>query len=204
MAWNREHLNPDKRTGAPLGPQGPQAQQSALTWSVMAMRETTERLGRISARDRPQAFAVIGEAVWWVTIVDATLVRYHPEAYESALAALPRAQRMVTDGTFAGLRFVRNRMGYYSDHLDFIEPRPAAEGDRDVPVTAWTWKGLPEPAVETMAPRGQAWEMSRYRAYQDHLAGHAVGETFERAAAFLTTLASRGTDGPGELSASGH
>jgi len=45
---------------------------------------------------------------------------------------------------------------------------------------------LPEPCMDSMAPRGQAWEMSRYRAYQDRLAGHTVGETFTRAAAFLT------------------
>ena len=32
---------------------------------------------------------------------------------------------------------------------------------------------------------GQAWEMSRYRAYQAHLAGHTVGETLGRATAFL-------------------
>jgi hypothetical protein len=189
VAWNREHVNPDKRIGSLLGPEntdGPQTEETALGWSIIAMRETTERLGRVRSGDRPQAFAVIGEAVWWVTIVDATLVRYHPEAYDRALAGLPDAQRLMTEGTFAGLRFVRNRMGYYADHSDFIEPRAAADGDRDAPITDWTWKKLPQPAVEAMAPRGQAWEMSRYRAYQDRLAGHTVGETFQRAAAFLT------------------
>ncbi len=37
------------------------------------------RLGG-SARDLdlPQALAVISEAVWWVTMVDATVIRYHP------------------------------------------------------------------------------------------------------------------------------
>jgi hypothetical protein len=189
VAWNREHVNPDKRIGARLGPgntEGPQTEETALAWSIIAMRETTERLGRVRARDRPQAFAVIGEAVWWVTIVDATLVRYHPEAYDRALAGLPAAQRLVTEGTFAGLRYVRNRMGYYADHSDFIQPRATASGDRDAPIADWAWKTLPEPCVESMAPRGQAWEMSRYRAYQDRLAGHSVGETFARAAAFLT------------------
>jgi hypothetical protein len=182
-------MDPDKRVGARLGPEnsdGPRSQETALTWSIIAMRETTERLGKVRARDRPQAFAVIGEAVWWVTIVDATLVRYHPEAYDRALAALPGAQRPLTEGTFAGLRYVRNRMGYYADHSDFIQPMAGADGNRDAPITDWTWKGLPEPAVESLAPRGQAWEMSRYRAYQDRLAGRTVGETFQRAAAFLT------------------
>jgi hypothetical protein len=189
VAWNREHVNPDKRIGARLGSgttDDPQTEETALGWSIIAMRETTERLGRVRAGDRPQAFAVIGEAVWWVTIVDATLVRYYPEAYDRALAGLPGAQRLVTEGTFAGLRFVRNRMGYYADHSDFIQPRATAGGDRDAPITDWTWKTLPEPCVESMAPRGQAWEMSRYQAYEDRLAGRTVGETFSRAAAFLT------------------
>jgi hypothetical protein len=189
VAWNRENVSPDKRGGAGWGGQhasDPQTQESALAWSLIAMRETADRLGKVQARDRPQAFAVIGEAVWWVTIVDATLVRYHPEAYDSALTSLPCPQRLVTEGTFAGLRFVRNRMGYYADHSDFIQPCAGADGDRDAPITDWTWKTLPAPRVETMAPRGKAWEISRYQAYQDRLAGHTVGETFQRAAAFLT------------------
>jgi hypothetical protein len=189
VAWNREHVHPDKRIGARLGSENtddPQTEVTALAWSIIAMRETTERLGRVRAGDRPQAYAVIGEAVWWVTIVDATLVRYYPEAYDRALAGLPDAQRQMTEGTFAGLRFVRNRMGYCEDHSDFIQPCAGADGHRDAPITHWTWKAMPEPAVETMAPRGQVWELSRYRAYQDRLAGHTVGETFARAAAFLT------------------
>jgi hypothetical protein len=205
VAWNREHVNPDKRVGVRLEVEdGGEAstQETALAWSIIAMRETTQRLGRVMARDRPQAFAVIGEAVWWVTIVDATLVRYHPEAYDGVLVGLPGAQRQVIEGTFGGLRFVRNRMGYYADHADFIQPREGANGGRDAPITAWTWKALPEPPVETMAPRGQAWEMSRYRAYEDYLDGHTVGETFQLAADFLT-LASRTADDPGESGESG-
>jgi hypothetical protein len=37
-----------------------------------------------------------------------------------------------------------------------------------------------------MAPvGGRAWEMTRYQAYEAQLAGHSIGETFGRAAAFL-------------------
>jgi hypothetical protein len=50
---------------------------SALQWAVTAMSDTTDRLPRARVWDRPRAFALIGEAVWWVTIVDATLVRHH-------------------------------------------------------------------------------------------------------------------------------
>ena len=48
---------------------------TALLWSITAMSDTAERLPRARSWDRPRAFAVIGESVWWVTIVDATLVR---------------------------------------------------------------------------------------------------------------------------------
>ena len=57
----------------------PAAGVSALAWSITAMSDTTERLARVRTADQPRAFVVIGEAVWWVTMVDATLVRHHPE-----------------------------------------------------------------------------------------------------------------------------
>ena len=198
VAWNRENwnqVNPDRQQwGTENWEQGTagglRSEASALGWAIIAMRDTTERLGKVKAGDRPQAFAVIGEAVWWVTIVDATLVRYHPDAYDHALAGLPAARRRLTESTFAGLRFVRNRMGYYADHADFIQPRRSDDGEHDAPITAWTWKALQSPTMESLPPRGQKWELSRYRAYQNCLAGRTIGETFDRAAAFLT-LASR-------------
>jgi hypothetical protein len=45
---------------------------------------------------------VIGEAVWWVTIVDATLVRHHLDVYDGALAARPPAERRLIEGTLGG------------------------------------------------------------------------------------------------------
>lgn len=71
---------------------------------------------------------------------------------------------------------------------DFIQPEENRSGP-DRGVTAWTWRSLPEPALGSLPPRGQAWEMTRYRAYQAQLAGHTIGETFGRAAAFLKLAA---------------
>ena len=178
-AWNREH------TG------GDDAGDSALTWSVTAMTETTGRLARLQVSDPPQAFAVISEAVWWVTIVDATLVRYHPAAYGQALAAQPPARRQRTETTFAGLRFVRNQMGYHTAPSQFIQPGAGGCG----PVAQWSWKPLPPPALAGLPPRRADWEMSRYHAYQAQLAGQPLGRAFQQAAAFLTqaaTAAARG------------
>jgi hypothetical protein len=196
VAWNRENWNKVNSDQPKWGSEnwadaagGPQRSgASALSWAVTAMEDTTERLGRARAGDRAQAFAVIGEAVWWVTIVDATLVRYYPDDYDDALAGLAAAQRLATETTFGGLRFVRNRMGYYADHADFIEPRAGSGDGSDAPITDWTWRPLPPPAVATLPPRGQEWELSRYQAYRDLLAGHSIGETFDRTSAFLNLV----------------
>ena len=160
-----------------------------MQWSVSAMSDTTERLPRVRAANQPRAFAVIGEAVWWVTIVDATLVRHHPDEYDAAMAGHAPAERRLIEGTLAGLRFVRNRMGQEVDHVDFIRPDSRRASARDVRITAWTWTSLPGPALDSLPPRSQAWEMTRYRAYQAHLAGHTVGEVFGRATAFLRLAA---------------
>jgi hypothetical protein len=197
VAWNRENWSASTRDQQKWGsenwadePRSPEATgTSALSWAITAMRDTTERLSKIRARDQAQAFAVIGEAVWWVTIVDATLVRYYPDEYDTALAGLPAAQRRATETTLGGLRFVRNRMGYYADHADFIQPHSDAQAGCDAPITEWTWRSLPAPAVAALPPRGQEWELSRYRAYQDLLAGHGIGETFDRTSAFLDLVA---------------
>ena len=176
-AWNREHTG-DLKAGA-----------SALVWSVTAMSDTTRRLPRVRAWDRPRAFAVIGEAVWWVTIVDATLVRHHPDVYDAVMARQPPAERRLIEGTLTGLRFVRNRIGDEADLGEFIEPGEAGQGAGERRITGWTWKPVPEPALASLPPRGQAWEMTRYRGYQAHLAGHTIGETFGKAAAFLKLAA---------------
>jgi hypothetical protein len=176
-AWNREHVG-DLTAGA-----------SALVWSVTAMSEAAERLTRVRAWDRPRAFAAIGEAVWWVTIVDATLVRHHPDAYDTVMTGQAPAQRRRVEGTLAGLRFVRNRIAGQADLGGFIEPGDAGPAAGQRPVTGWAWKPLPEPALGSLSSRGQAWEMTRYRAYQAQLAGQTIGETFGRSAEFLQLAA---------------
>jgi hypothetical protein len=176
-AWNREHAG-DLKAGT-----------SALQWSITAMSDTTRRLTRRAAWDQPRAFTVISEAVWWVTIVDATLVRHHLDAYDTVLAGHNPAQRDLTEETLAGLRFVRNRIGDEADLADFIEPGEDGPDDGRRRITGWTWKPVPEPKLASLPPRGQAWEMSRHRAYQAQLAGHTIGETFGRAAAFLKIAA---------------
>ena len=187
LAWNREDTS------------GPYSADTALGWSLTAMGETTRRLTQAKATDWPQALAAISEAVWWVTIVDATMVRYHPEAYDRALDGLARAERQATEDTFAGLRFVRNQMGYYADPADFICPGNGTGDDRDALVARWTWKPIPETALGPVPPPRRAWEISRHQAYQAQLADHAVGDTFGRATSFLSQLSAIASP-PGEAS----
>ena len=91
VAWNQEH------TG------NPQAEASALDWSVAAMRDAVERFAWEQPPDQARGFEMISDAVWRVTLVDATLVRYHHRAYEAVIRAQDLAARQAVEGTLAGL-----------------------------------------------------------------------------------------------------
>jgi len=177
VAWNREHVRPQA------------AQATALDWSVTAMCDVTERLRRVRAGDQARTLVAISEAVWWVTIVDATLVRHHPGSYDAILAGRSPAERRLIETTLAGLRFVRNQMGHDRDPADFICPAPGRPGSDQDSIATWIWASLPEPRLASLAPSGRAWERARYHAYQAQLAGHPVGDVFGRAAAFLKVAA---------------
>jgi hypothetical protein len=164
-------------------------EMSALQWSLAAMSDATERLAAVGVQDRSRALAMVREAVWWVTIVDATLVRHHPDAYDGVLAGQIPAMRRRIEGTLGGLRFVRNRIGLDVDLADFLDPGAGPPGHGEGHLVAWTWRLVTAPESSSLSPRGRAWELARHRAYQKHLAGHPVGETFSRAAAFLTLTA---------------
>jgi hypothetical protein len=177
VAWNRHHASDSPADSGPLD------------WSITAMRESTDRLLRSGGLDQANGFAVISEAVWWVTMVDATLMRYRPDVYAGVLAGQDAAERLITEDTFGGLRFVRNRMGYDVDHADFISPL-------DLPANCtadWSWKSMPEPALPALEGRARDWEMTRYRSYQAQLAGRSIGETFSRSTAFLYLLVEAST-----------
>jgi hypothetical protein len=177
VAWNRRNASDST---AETGP---------LAWSITAMSETTDRLLRARGWDRADGFAVISEAGWWVTMVDATLVRYHPDIHTDVLASQDPAHRRMTEDTFAGLRFVRNRMGYDADPAEFIQPLDPRPGAAAPGIASWTWRPVPEPALSGLTPRGRQWEMTRYRAYQNQLASHLIGPTFTHAVAFLRLAA---------------
>jgi hypothetical protein len=190
----------------------PAAEANALVWSLTAMTDATGRLPWVRSWDRPRALAAIGEAVWWVTIVDATLVRHHPEAYDAVMAGQAPAEREQVEGILAGLRFVRNQIGADAHLGEFTGPGEPGPGESspdgsgpggpgpgagEGPVSGWTWKPVPHPALASLPPRGRAWEMTRYQAYEAHLAGHSIGEIFGRAATFLELTAAKAAPATG-------
>jgi len=177
VEWSRDHVG-DPAAGA-----------SALQWSITAMSETAERLPGVGVWDRDRAFAALGEAVWWITMVDATLVRHHLAAYDRVMASQAVTERRLIEGTLAGLRFVRNRIGSEADLADFIRPSLPGPGTGRARVTGWTWMPVPAPALRSLSLRARAWEMTRYRGYRAQLADRTTGETFGRAVAFLTLAA---------------
>ncbi|MGH3260597.1 MAG: hypothetical protein ACRDNS_01240, partial [Trebonia sp.] len=127
MAWNREHA------GVAAAP------AVAIDWSVTAMTESATRLAKSDGWDLPRLAAAVAESVWWVTLVDATLVRYHPRVYERVLSS-KAVRRRKTEETLEGLRYVRNQLGTTADPAEFISV-PADE------TAAWTWRPQPEPAL---------------------------------------------------------
>jgi hypothetical protein len=171
MAWNREHA------GVAAAP------AVAIDWSVTAMAEAAGRLAVAGAWDLHRVAAAVGEAVWWVTLVDATLVRYHQRDYERVLAD-KAVRRRKTEGTLEGLRYVRNQLGKSVEPDEFVRPDVGGDGSY-----GWAWRPLPEPGLDALATRARQWELSRYDAYQGRLAGRDIARTFARCTDFLAQAA---------------
>jgi predicted nucleic acid-binding Zn ribbon protein len=181
VAWNRG------RTKIPPG------QATALDWSIAAMVDTIDRLPRVKAWDAAQAVTVIGEAVWRVTMVDATMVRYQPDIYDQVLTSVPRPERRLIEESLAGLRFVRNHLGHDIDQIDFVQAGRPRQADARDQLATWTWRSLPPPSFAALSARAKEWELDRYRAYQLRLANQPVCQAFSRVRAFLLQAATAAT-----------
>jgi hypothetical protein len=176
--WNREHL-----TDAA-------AEERALEWSLAGMRDVVERLARHRPADERAAFNAVAEAVWWVTIIDARMIRQYTDLYDALLAHVPD-QRPLIEGTLSGLRFVRNQMCADPPPTGFIES-PIRPSGRPAVTAAWRWAHRPVTALSISADT-EPWAESRLQAYEQWLAGHGVGQVFQRAAAFVHLAATRAT-----------
>src|SRR5690348_4009644 len=195
VEWNRDHVG-DPAAGA-----------SALQWSITAMSETAERLPWVGVWDRERAFAALGEAVWWITMVDATLVRHHLAAYDRVMASQAVTERRLIEGTLAGLRFVRNRIGSEADLADFISPSLPGSGT-GAQVAAAARPGVGDDAVPRVpGSAGGPHHRGDLRAGRDvpHAGrrGRGPGRRYPRARNALSRR--RGSDCPGAgISADSH
>jgi hypothetical protein len=190
IRWNRDHL-----TDAA-------AEERALEWSLAGMCDATERLTLCGPEDAEVAFSAVAEAVWWVTIIDARLIRQYMDIYDSVLDAHAAAQRTAIEGTLAGLRFVRNQTSSDTLGADFISPPAGTNGHGTT--GAWHWNRIPEPALDLLPDDVRSWEQTRFHAYQTRLAGYSIGEVFLRATGFLNLAAARVTAVASALAAADH
>ena len=147
----------------------------------MAMNDATDRVNKIGASGLPRAYAAIGEAVWWITIVNDTLRHGHRDAYEQAAALTFPGPA----DTINGLRSVRNRIGHKADLVDFIHPVAAREWSADGRITAWAWKAVAPPAQGDRTGRQHRRDLELHRAYDNALAGQNIVGPFMLATGFF-------------------
>src|SRR5262249_18440287 len=110
----------------------------------------------------------------------------HPGVYDAVMAAQAPAERQLAEGTLGGLRFVRNWLGRQACLAEVIETGGVKGGPKRS--TDWAREEAPKPETARPPPpaRRRPWERARYRAYQDCLAGHTIGDTLGLAVTFLT------------------
>ena len=140
-------------------PYGPDV---ALSWSIMAMNDAADRVYKIAASDPAGAFAAIGEAVWWITIVNESLRKNHQAAYDKAIKlTIPSPE-----ATLLGLCSVRNRVGHEVDLVDFIHPIASRPDPGDGRITAWAWSHVPAPTPEGRTKQQYEWALKCHEAYE--------------------------------------
>lgn len=136
--------------------------ETALNWSIQAMHDATDRVNKISELDAARAFAAIGEAVWWITIVSDSLRHAHPTKYSRAL-------ELTTPNpadTILGLRSVRNRIGHQVDLVDYVKPIASRPDPGDGRITAWAWRHVPPPEQNQMTDGQHKWALRCHQAYE--------------------------------------
>ena len=172
---NRERVTGSGHKLTPVSEAATRPDPGALFWSINAMDRARMRIH--SARFNQEAYAAIGEAVWWVTVVDKTLEK--TAAYKRVIGN----SQYIRD-TLRGLRSVRNRIGHEVAITDFVNFKyfPMPDGGRG---KFWvtTWKPIAPPI------RNVAHALDNHHAYVAVLQGEDVYETFSVATRYLQGIA---------------
>lgn len=155
---------------------------------TQAMNDATDRINKIPATDLPRAFAAtlsaIGEAVWWITIVNDTLWHNYRGAYDQATVLTAPDP---TD-TINGLRSVRNRIGHKVDLVDFLEPLASRAWSVDGRITAWAWKAVMPPERGDRSTRDHRRDLDLQQSYERALAGQNIWQPFMLATGFFNQV----------------
>jgi hypothetical protein len=159
--------------------------KTGLDWSLQAMHDATDRVNKVPASDLARAFAAIGEAVWWITIVSDSLRNRNPAKYKRAL----ELSRPNPADTLLGLRSVRNCIGHEVDLVDFIQPIASRSDPGDGRITAWTWRHVRPPSSEGVTDSLYKAAVKAHLAYEtavvDGGQGGNIVYTFGLVAGFL-------------------
>jgi len=140
-----------------------------LEWSEWAMAAATDRLNTTAWHDVHLAFANLGEALWWICVVDEMLRELVGESYQEAQRAESVEDRL------RGLRYARNRFAHDGDVLEVVD---AGDGPQDYGSDGdWVWRDLPPASTS----RGRRFE----REYKAALCGVPVKETLNLVIPFL-------------------
>jgi hypothetical protein len=155
---------------------------TAVGWSVEAMISAADRVSMIPANQPAKAFAAFAEALWWITVVNDSLVNRFPDAYVAAAKLWPPGVK----DTVAGLRSVRHRIAHEVDLVEFFQPVasefPYLGIERGI--TAWTWKSVPPPT------RTFQRDVEGHQAYERAVAGQNVVGVFSYALSFFRQVLS--------------
>jgi hypothetical protein len=128
-----------------------------------ALQATVERVDQAATPE--DAFAPIGELVFWIVAADAVLERQ--QAYEDFRRHHQQGHLLF------GIRYVRNKVAHESEAWEYGEEAvPMDQYFDNYRYTKWTWAQLPAPGAKDW----QHWH-KQFAAYKTHLPGAPVVDT---------------------------
>ena len=157
---------------------------SALDWSVEAMCQAADRVQRVPNGREREAFAAIGETLWWIGIVDENLRERKPEIYGSHVTFTLGERPLLM-----GLRYARNRFTHGVDVLHYVEPDGILHGDPRGYRSIWKWRSLPAEHRDYVVGNPGRSARKQYKAYQAAVAGTDVHQSFVNALSVLRGVA---------------
>lgn len=151
--------------------------EATFEWVVNAMNRAADRMIHVHWHEPDRAFAVIGETLWWICVLDEMLRTKNQSAYEDGRPKDERASSLLL-----GMRYARNCIAHSVDVLEYIEPTAVLRTIWASQYQAsWRWRQLP-PVQEKRGRTGE-------EEYERVVAGYDVKQTLVEALTFLRSSA---------------